>query len=219
VLPDIIIGDCFNHCEAHSKGAEIYDFLVVNHSLLDFGQAVLTHGITPEGLDYFGDEKYLDYERGYCFERARPLIKETVKACNITPDMGWWKAHNIVEMAIEYIVGSAGHYSDWLKSAFANHALVSEVGDMLQSLWQDKELDFSRRVERFVGFIELEKPGIEALAEKYRMQMWYRHGAEVNTKKIAQLIHKAAGIVSDDLEQFFQITSALVKDNLTSVNK
>ena len=90
---------------------------------------------------------------------------------------------------------------------------------MLQNLWQDKDLDFSRRVERFVGFIELEKPGIEALAEKYRMQMWYRHGAEVNTKKIAQLIYKAAGIVSDDLEQFFQTTSVLVKGNLTSVNK
>lgn len=219
VLPDIIIGDCFNHCEAHSKGAEIFDFLVINHSLLDFGQAVLTHGITPEGLDYFGDEKYLDYERGYCFERARPLIRDTVKACNIPPEMGWWKAHNIVEMAIEYIVGSAGHYSDWLKSAFTNHDLVSEVGEMLQSLWQDKNLDFSFRVNRFVGFIELEKPGIEALAEKYRMQMWYRHGAEVNTKKIAQLIYKAAEIVSDDLEQFFQTTSALVKDNLTSVNK
>jgi hypothetical protein len=42
---------------------------------------------------------------------------------------------------------------------------------------------------------------------------------EVNTKKVAQLIYKAAEIVSDDLDQFFQTTSALVKENLKIVYK
>jgi hypothetical protein len=219
VIPDMLIGDCFNHCEAHSKGLEIYDFLVKNNSLLDFGQSVLTHGIAPEGLDYFGDEKYLDYERGYCFEMARPLIEETVKACNIPPEMGWWKAHNIIEMGVELIIGSADHYNEWLKSAFINHALISEVSEMLQSLWPDKNLHFNRRVERFIGFIELDKPGVEALAEKYRVQMRYKHRVEIDVKKVALLIYKAAEFVSADLQQFFQTTSALVKNNLISLSK
>jgi hypothetical protein len=219
IMPDVIIGDCFNHCEAHSKGLEIYDFLIKNHSLLDFGQAVLTHGFTPEGLDYYGDEKYLDYEKGYSFEKARPFIKRTIDACNIPPEMGWWKAHNIIEMGVEYIVGSAGYYNEWLKSAFTNHALISEVGEMLQCLWQDKDLNFGCRVEKFIGFIVLEKPGIEALADKYRVQMQCKHRVEIDTKKVAQLIYMAADSVSGDLQQFFQTTSALVKDNLTSLAK
>ena len=219
IIPDVIIGGCFNHCEAHSKGVEIYDFLIKNHSLLDFGQAVLTHGFTPEGLDYYGDEKYLDYEKGYSFEKAKPFIKRTIEACNIPPEMGWWKAHNIIEMGVEYIVGSAGDYNEWLKSAFTNHALISEVGEMLQSLWQDKDLKFGRRVEKFIGLIELEKPGIEALADKYRVQMQHKHMVEIDTKKVAHLIYKAAESVSCDLQQFFQTISASVKDTLTSLAK
>lgn len=211
ILPDMLIGEHFNHCEAHSKGVEIYDFLVKNHSLLDFGQAVLTHGFKPEGLDYYGDEKYLDYEKGYSFEKARPFIKKTIDACGIPPEMGWWKAHNIVEMGVELLVGSAGHYNERLKSAFTNHALVSEVSEMLQSLWKDKDLKFSGRVERFVSFIELEKPGVETLAQKYGIQMQYKHGAKIDTKKVAHLIYKAAESVNTDLRQFFKTTSTLVK--------
>lgn len=219
ILPDMLIGEHFNHCEAHSKGVEIYDFLVKNRSLLDFGQAVLTHGFTPEGLDYYGDEKYLDYEKGYSFEKARPFIKKTIEACRIPPEMGWWKAHNIIEMGVELLVGSDGHYSEQLKSAFTNHALVSEVSEMLQNLWKDKDLKFIARVERFIGFIELGKPGIESLAQKYKVQMQYKHKVEIDTKKVAHLIYKAAETVNADLQQFFKNTSALVKDNLISVTK
>ncbi|MFA4886493.1 MAG: hypothetical protein WC601_12115 [Desulfotomaculaceae bacterium] len=219
ILPDMLIGEHFNHCEAHSKGVEIYNFLVKNRSLLDFGQAVLTHGFTPEGLDYYGDEKYLDYEKGYSFEKARPFIEKTIEACRIPPEMGWWKAHNIIEMGVELLVGSAGHYSEHLKSAFTNHALVSEVSEMLQNLWKDKDLKFIARVERFIGFIELEKPGVESLAQKYKVQMQYKHRVEIDTKKVAHLIYKAAETVNTDLQQFFQNTSALVKDNLISLTK
>jgi hypothetical protein len=219
ILPDMLIGEQFNHCEAHSKGVEIYNFLVKNCSLLDFGQAVLTHGFTPEGLDYYGDEKYLDYEKGYSFEKARPFIQKTIEACRIPPEMGWWKAHNIIEMGVELLVGSAGHYSEYLKSAFTNHALVSEVSEMMQNLWKDKDLKFIARVERFIGFIELEKPGVESLAQKYKVQMQYKHRVEIDTKKVAQLIFKAAEAVNTDLQQFFQNTSTLVKNNLVSITK
>ncbi|NLI13211.1 hypothetical protein [Pelotomaculum propionicicum] len=219
VLPDMLIGEHFNHCEAHCKGVEIYNFLTKNHALQDFGQAVLTHGFTPEGLDYYGDEKYLDYEKGYSFEKARPFVQKTIEACRIPPEMGWWKAHNIIEMGVELIVGSAGHYNEQLKSAFTNHALVSEVSEMLQDLWKDKNLRFSGRVKTFTGFIELEKPGVESLAQKYKVQMQYKHKVEIDTKKVADLIYKAAEAVSTDLQHFFQNTSALVKDNLKSLTK
>lgn len=219
ILPDLLVGGCFNHCEAHSKGAEIYNYLIKNRSLPDFGLAVLTHGFIPKGLDYYGDEKYLEYEKGYSFEKARPYIKKTVEACNIPPEMGWWKAHNIVEMGVELLVGSSGEYSERLKSAFTSHSLVSEVDELFYSLWSDKDLEFIKRIKRFMGFIELEKPSVESLAQKFRVQMFFRHKVDIDTKKTAQLIFQAAESVTVDLYQFFKNTSGYVKRNIEEMTK
>ena len=214
ILPDMLVGGCFNHSEAHSAGAGIYSFLVKYRSLLDFGQAVLTHGFVPKGLDYYGDEKYLDYEKGYSFEKARPFIQKTVEACNIPPEMGWWKAHNIIEMGVELLVGSFGDYSERLKSAFTNRSLISEVNEMFYALWRDRNVNFMNRVERFINLIELEKPSVESLARKYRVQMLIKHKVDIDTKKTAHLIYQAAESVTGDLSQFFENTARSVKKNI-----
>lgn len=214
ILPDMLVGGCFNHLEAHSKGAEIYNFLVNNRSMLDFGQAILTHGFVPRGLDYYGDEKYLDFEKGYSFEKARPFIKKTIEACNIPFEMGWWKAHNIVEMGVELLVGASSDYSERLKSAFTNHVLVSEVNEMLYTLWPIEDLKFIKRAKRFLGFIEVEKPSVESLAKKYRLQMLIRHKVEIDTKKTAHLIYQAAESVTSDISLFYQNVTSSVKRNI-----
>lgn len=217
VFPDMVIGAYFSHLEAHSKGVDIYEFLKKHRSLPEFGRAILTHGFVPRGLDYYGDEKYLDFERGYCFEKARPFIDRTVEACNIPPEMGWWKAHNIIEMGVELLVSSVDYYSERIKSAFANHSLVTEVDEMLHELWPDKELKFIGRAERFAGFVELEKASAESLAQKYRVQMQFKHQIEIDPKKVARLIDRAAESVSGDVGSFFKNASVLVKENIENL--
>lgn len=219
ILPDMLIGRDFNHYEAHSKGAEMFAFLKKHGSLLDFGKAVATHGFVPEGLDYYGDEKYLDFEKGYCFEKARPFIEKTVDACNIPPDMGWWKAHNIIEMGIELLVSSSsGYYSERMKSAFYNRCLIDEVDEMLHGLWKGSNFDFKRRVERFAGFVEIERATAESLAKKYRVQMLFKHQVEIDVKKVARLIDLAAESVNDDLPVFLNTASALVEENIARLS-
>ena len=214
ILPDMLNGRGINHYDSHSKGSEIFCFLKQYQTLLDFGKAVLTHGFVPKGLDYYGDEKYLDYEKGYCFEKARPFVLDTVEACNIPPEMGWWKAHNIVEMGIELIVSSSGDYSEKIKSVFTNHSLISEVDEMLCELLKLDNYDFLKRVKRFTGLIEIEKAGAFSLAEKYRLQMHFRHQVEIDTKKVASLIERAAESVYDELQDFFKTVAGLVKNNI-----
>lgn len=215
IMPDILNEDPFNHYESHTKGAEIYNFLKKHNTLLTFGSAVITHGFVPKGLDYYGDEKYLDFEKGYCYEKAKPFITETIDACNIPPSMGWWKAHNIVEMGVELIVSSWDYYSDRFYSAFANRVLISEVDEMLHALWKDKNITFAHRVEKFAGVIEQNKASAESLAQKYRLQMLAKHKIEIDTGKVALLIDKAAAAVDEELAQFFSTTGELVKDNIT----
>jgi len=218
ILPDMLIGRDFSHYEAHSKGIEICSFIGGESYLRDFGEAVATHGFVPEGLDYYGDEKYLGFERGYCFEKARPLISKTVEACNIPPEMGWWKAHNIVEMGVETLISSTDHYSERIKSALCNRCLINDVEEILHDLWKESKLKFTKRVERFVGLVEIERATIDSLAEKYRLQMQLRHKVEIDVKKVTRLISDAAERVSLDLKEFFNITAALVKNNIKNMD-
>ncbi|OPY58341.1 MAG: hypothetical protein A4E55_00925 [Pelotomaculum sp. PtaU1.Bin035] len=219
ILPDMLIGMDFNHYEAHSKGIEIYNFTGRDSSLRYFGNAVATHGFVPEGLDYYGDEKYLDFEKGYCFEKARPFILKTVDACNIPLEMGWWKAHNIIEMGVEFLISSKEHYSERVMSALFNKCLIDEVDEMLQELWKENNFTFPRRVERFAKLVEIEKATASSLANKYRLQMQLRHQVEIDVTKVAKLIGDAAEKVSLDLEDFFNITTAMVKYNIWKLDK
>ncbi|MDF9408570.1 MAG: hypothetical protein A4E52_01904 [Pelotomaculum sp. PtaB.Bin013] len=217
ILPDMLIGKDFNHNEAHSKGVEIYNFAGKDSLILDFGKAVSTHGFNPKGLDYYGDEKYLDYERGYCFEKARPFIARTVEACNIPVEMGWWKAHNIIEMGVETIISSTDYYSERIKTALYNRCLINKVDEILRELWKKSSLNFARRVERFAGFVEIERATAESLAKKYYIQMQFRHHVEIDVKMVTKLINDAAESVILDLNDFFNITSGLVKNNIEAL--
>jgi len=217
ILPDMLVGKDFSHYEAHSKGVEIYNFAGKDDLILDLGKAVSTHGFEPKGLDYYGDEKYLDYEKGYCFEKARSFIVQTVEACDIPAEMGWWKAHNIIEMGVETIISSTDYYSERIKTALYNRCLINKVDEILQELWGKNSLNFARRVEKFAGFVEIERATAESLAKKYYIQMQYRHHVEIDVKKVAKLINVAAEKVILDLNEFFNTTSGMVRNNIKAL--
>ncbi len=215
IFPDMLVGRDFTHFEAHSKGIEIFEFLNANNLLSDFGRAVVTHGFNPKGLDYYGDEKYLDFEKGYCFEKARPFISKTVEACNIPAEMGWWKAHNIIEMGVELLISSSGSFGEKIASAFLNKFLIKEVNAMLDHLWPENlSINLEGRVERFSGVVALEKTTAETLARKFRIQMQLKHGLDIDIKKVTRLIDRAAVEVCHDIQPFFSSTAALVKEGL-----
>lgn len=219
IFPDMIIGHYFNHLQAHSQGIEIYRNLRNNGAFSDFKNAVVTHGFDPRGLDYYGDEKYLDYERGYCFEKGRQFVLATVMACNIPYEMGWWKAHNIIEMGVELLVSLSGHYSEKIKSALTSRQLIADVDELIQCLWRDADMQFIKRAERFANFVEVGRASPVSLAEKYRVQMRVKHGVEIDVGAVAALIDRAAEHVSGDIHLFFDDIAKIVENNLTVLQK
>jgi hypothetical protein len=187
------------------------------HPLADFARAVITHGITPQGLDYFGDEKYQDCERGYCFDKGRPLVNQTIEACNLPPQMGWWKSHNIVEMGIELLVSVRGDYGGLIRQAFNNDELINQITNQFPELTGNLEKGLKKRIAGFGGVIEVNQATAESLADKYRLQMFYRHGININTTKVARLIAIAAEQVEGDLADFFRYTYANVIQELNKI--
>ncbi|AGL02687.1 hypothetical protein [Desulfoscipio gibsoniae] len=219
LFPDMVISARVSHAMAHSLGAELLYVVKENHALADFARGIITHGISPHGLDYFGDEKYPGCERGYCFEKGRPLVKHTIEACNIPPEMGWWKAHNIVEMGIELRISNRGAYGHLIHQAFNNQELIDQITSLLGELTGYREQGLKKRIAGFPGYIEIYKATAQSLADKYQVQMFARHGININTVKVARLIEIAAEQVEDDLDDFFRYTYDIVLRELDKIER
>ena len=217
ILPDMIIGANIGHYEAHCLGISIYGFLSQTKAPRDLIRAVSTHGFEPRGLDFYGDEKYLDFERGYCFEKARSITGRTVEACNIPMELGWWKAHNVVEMGVETIISPRDNYHERLMAALCNKGLIKDVDDLLCLICGNGSVDFIGRAERFSGFVEQERATAKTLAEKFSRQMKIRHNVDIDSGKTAILIDDAAELVSSDLSDFFDATVKLVRGNIEAI--
>ena len=214
ILPDMIIGGEVSHLEAHSKGMELYHLASSDKGILELGRAIATHGHNPKGLDYYGDEKYQDFVRGYCFEKARIITEKTVDACNIPQAMGWWKAHNIIEMGVETIISAYDDYGERFASVMGNRQLINWVDETLRQMCGNKEVGFISKVDRFTGFIEKDRATAESLARKFSIHMKLRFDANVDVKKVATLIKEGATLVEADLQAFFAVTEGLVRDNI-----
>jgi hypothetical protein len=214
IFPDFIISKTLPHEVSHQSGHKIFNLCRSSEKFLDLARAVITHGIKPHGLDYYGDEKYLDYERGYCFEKGRPFIGETVKACNIPLRMGWWKAHNIIEMGIELRINAIKDFGPAIRGALENKALLKDLDDLLGDISPEKKHCLVQKAGFFIDYIETAKVTALSLAAKYNTQMITKHNISVNIAEVAALIEKAALVVENDLEDFFLYSINKVKDTL-----
>ncbi len=216
ILPDLLVGAGMNHTRAHSLGYELINMFRDSEELTDFALGAITHGISPRGLDYFGDEKYPGFERGYCFEKGRTLVPMTIEACNLPERMGLWKAHNIVEMGIEMRISSLDGYGQVLRRAFNNHSLIDQLSTVLAEFTGDAG-HLKKRIAAFPGYIEVYRATAKSLAGKYRIQMFARHRININTAKVARLIEIAAEQVDDDLMDFFRVAGEHVMDELKTI--
>lgn len=217
IFPDMAIGAGVDRDLSHGSGLEIYKYLESHEQLRDFALANITHGVSPNGLDYYGDEKNPPFERGYCFEKGRALVGRTIKACNLPESMGWWKSHNIVEMGIEMRISAGGYYGRLLYQAFRNKGLVEEICDRMGAFFNRGFQPFFQRLSSFPSYIDLSPSTAESLAAKYDYQMNYKHGIRINVEETAELISLASEVVAGDMDEFFQSVARRVKADLFSI--
>jgi len=219
VFPDIVADFCANRKDSHGRGADLLVYLNNDEDLYNFALGVVTHGIDPRGIDYYGDEHYLSFERGYCFEKGRALIEETIKACNLPPEMGWWKAHNIIEMGIELRTGGSGPYGEILAGALADTHLINKISRDVARFYGTDPYNFSHRIYNFSNYIETFQVTAKSLAARYDVQMFVRHRIHINIEHVAQLILKAMEIISDDFNDFFAYVLSDVQKTISQTLK
>lgn len=218
IFPDIAAGVCSTRQDSHGRGTELLAASREDQDLFDFARGVITHGIDPKGLDYYGDEKYLSFERGYCFEKGRSLVEETIRACHLPPEMGWWKAHNIIEMGIELHIGSSGPYGEVLVKTFANAPLIEKISRRMGRFYQLDPGVFLRRVHNFANYIDTSRVCARSLAACYDVQMFTRHRIHIDVEQVTGLILRAAEIVSADFPDFFAFVLRDVQKTLLELD-
>jgi hypothetical protein len=221
VWPDMLYGSPLTHQQTHREGAALAAYatsLPPGDEAEEFRQFVLgalSHGVEPHGFDWYSDEEYGGLpasERGYAFQRGRRLAERVAAACGVAPDQGWWKAHNLIEMAFERrLYAERPERGERIAAACADAALVERVSIHLAKHFGQPADALAEPIRRFPEIVELRPKTVASLARIYATQTRLRHpGAEPDEAAIAQLIAEAEAIVAPDADEFLRYCSTQV---------
>ncbi len=207
IFPDLVLLSGLDWETSHSLGEKIWHHIHKGgEERVLFSLGVISHGIEPRGLDYYSDEKFGTFEKGYCFEKARPLVDAVVEACNLSLNDGWWKAHNFIEMGVElYLNRRRPELISKLRRAFSNTGLITSLIRDLSPVLKIEKAPLEKSFEKFKQFAEDEPVDARALAIRFQRQIYIRHNIEsINISQSRAIIEKGEKIIIPDIEAFFR---------------
>jgi hypothetical protein len=181
---------------------------------------VVTHGTTPEGLDYYCDENYQDCGIGYAFKMAAPLVDKVVKHCHLPEEMGLWKAHNFIEMAADlWLYNHFGQYRGLLAQALADRELIIELCKILAPFYDISLGKLSMSFPIYAEFVLLDEVTALGLAKKFNQQTARKHGIEIDIPGATGIIEEAVDMIDQNLPEFLQSSEEKVGALLASLRK
>ncbi len=206
IFPDVLFFSGYDWHYSHSLGVRFWESLNGHGRTMGlFCRGVISHGIDPRGLDYYSDQQYRDYEKGYCYEKARPLIKAVLEACDLSPAEGWWKAHNFIEMGAElYLYARRPDLLTRLHQALAATGTIARICKNMEIIFPGRADLLEQGYRLFREFIERGEMDARSLALGYRDQMFLRRQVTaVDLGQFTDIIERSREIVTPDLELFF----------------
>ncbi len=228
VWPDMLFGSPLDHIQSHRSGRG----LAAHANALDDGEhgpafrqfvtGVLTHGSEPRGFDWYSDEEYGGLPRdarGYAFQHGRALADETARACGLPPQDGWWKAHNIVEMAFERDLAlSHPDLGGSLAAACADDGLTTTIAVELASVFGLPASALRAAMRRFPSVVSLQPTTHAALAEVYAVQVRLKHpDAAPDIPTLTPLIARAEALIAESKRAYLANCVRLVGEMLPDV--
>lgn len=218
VFPDLanVIG--IKRDQTHEMGGDFYYFCrSYDEELLDFAQAIISHGAKPPGLDHYADQAYQGQETGYCFQRGAYLVDKVIKSCGIPPEMGLWKAHNFIEMAFDVI--SSELYPiliDQFQRALKDMSRLKSCSAILGRYFQLDRTKIEDAFLRMPDFFCLIDVTPFNLAKKYARQLEKRHGVlTADPEAMAEVIQEAREMVEGEYASFMHDVEVKIAHLLT----
>lgn len=213
VWPDMLFGGPLDHTRSHRSGRALASHAASlpdereGNVFRQFVAGVLTHGSDPHGFDWYSDEAYGDLpetERGYAFQHGRELSEAAARACGLPSAQGWWKAHNIIEMAFERALWQAHpSFGAHIERACADEKLIQTVSRELSHVFLVPQAELALAIRRFPEVVALHPDSVTELAEVYALQTRLKHsGSTPDVAALAKLIAHAEEMIQDSKGQF-----------------
>ncbi|MGE5333698.1 MAG: hypothetical protein ACM3N4_03285 [Nitrososphaerota archaeon] len=207
VWPDMLFESPLSHAESHRSGARLVEAVSrlpagpERDEFRAFVVGALSHCVEPHGFDWYSDEEYGGRprtERGYAFQQAVSLSEEAARACGVAQEMGWWKAHNLIEMAFEQpLYLSAPHLGASLAAACADGALCSRIAHALAGIFDQPADVLAGAMMRFPSVVTFAPATTRPLAECYAWQTRIKHaGSDPDVPALEALIEHAQTLVA-----------------------
>jgi hypothetical protein len=206
VWPDMLFNGPLTHHQTHREGQGLLTFVRQEApDLVPFVRAALSHGAEPHGFDWYSDEGYDPAaERGYAFERARPFVADVIVAAHVDPQIGWWKAHNFVEMSFEMELGRVyPHLGPAVAEACANQPLVRRVAEVTALHFGSDADALAANILNFPSTVALAAPTSHDLAQAYAGQLTLKHQvADADVDAMAAIIERVWVSIAPDRDTF-----------------
>ncbi|MCL4439902.1 MAG: hypothetical protein M1609_04735 [Firmicutes bacterium] len=203
VFPDTVIAGFLQHADTHGRCGEIHTYLTRIGVFNSFAEAAVTHGTAPKGMDYFCDEKYLNFEKGYAFEQARPLVKKVIKCCRLPEEMGWWKSHNFIEMAADlWLYQRRRDCHGYLGRALDDRDLILALSQVLAPFYGTTVTKMNMSFPIYGEYVLIEEMTPVRMAEKYAKQMARKHDINIDIPGTAGVIEEALVLVDETFPEF-----------------
>lgn len=229
VWPDMLFGGPLTHIESHQRGADLLAFAQARQragvsdadELLAFVTGALTHGSQPHGFDWYSDEEWGEQPpgaKGYAFQRGLPLAAATAAACRLPPADGPWKAHNIVEMAFEVLLYSAGpRLGERFAAANRDEALVARIAVPLAGFFGKPAEALAAAMTTFARYW-IFPASVATLAHIYVVQTRAKHHVhDPDEAALAGLIERATDLIAPDRDAYLETCVASVAAMLREV--
>ncbi|HEY7340137.1 MAG TPA: hypothetical protein VH591_04605 [Ktedonobacterales bacterium] len=232
VWPDMLFGSPLSHTESHRSGARLAEAVntvpagPAHDEFHAFVVGALSHGAEPHGFDWYSDEEYGGRpapERGYAFQQAVPLAEDAARACGVAPEQGWWKAHNLVEMAFEQpLYLAAPHLGASLMGACADDVLCARIASVLASIFDHPADALAGAMLRFPSVVTFAPATPRPQAETYAHQTRLKHaGSNPDLAALESLIERAQAIIAPTRDEYLvtckKAVGRMVSDTLPDV--
>ena len=206
VWPDMLFNGPLTHQQTHRECLGLLEFAHREApEIVPFVRAALTHGAEPHGFDWYSDEAYdPGAEHGYAFERARPFVDEIVVATKVDPEIGFWKAHNFVEMSFEMALGQASpHLGRSVATACGDTELVKQVTEPIARHFGCDAEHLAVNITNFPYVVALETPTSTTLAQAYALQLRIKHGVtDADVPAMADILDRIWASIAPDRDAF-----------------
>ena len=206
--PDLAAAAGWNRNDAHVMGDDFYQWCMEHAPEgRDLARGIISHCSKPKCVDYYADEYWPGYHKGWCFLMGEPYMPEVAAATKLESNKIWWKAHNFVEISFELMTDEADpSLKKDLLAVLNDSSAIREIAELLSAYTGCPAGAICAAYAGAPQTFALENVSPEELAQKQHLSFIRRfdhHDADVPA--MAALIRKMKRELANEYGPFLQL--------------